>query len=123
MPSTPTRRANCPPPASNLFLPFQGGASVVVYSNCQCSSGFCWSLAYCLFSWDSSVAICSEIAVPLAFHFCCFYFSAILVIRVPFPFGVWGRVSNSVVSVPDHCLFYLLLDLTRIAFKKLVTAL
>ena len=26
----------------------------------------------------------------------------------PFPFGVWGRVSNLIVSVPDHCLFNLL---------------
>ena len=23
----------------------------------------------------------------------------------PFPIGVWGRVWNSIVSVPDHCLF------------------
>ena len=34
-----------------------------------------------------------------------FIFSAILVVRVPFPFGVWGRMWNSIVSVPDHCLF------------------
>ena len=33
-----------------------------------------------------------------------FIFSAILVVRVPFPFGVWGRMWNSIVSVPDHCL-------------------
>ena len=25
--------------------------------------------------------------------------------RVPFPFGVWGRMWNSIVSVPDYCLF------------------
>ena len=30
-------------------------------------------------------------------------FSAVLVVRVPFPFGVWGRLWNSIVSVPDHC--------------------
>ena len=24
---------------------------------------------------------------------------------VPFPLGVWGRMWNSIVSVPDHCLF------------------
>ena len=51
------------------------------------------------------MAICWEIAVPLAFHLCCFYFSAILVVRVPLPFGDWGRVWNSIVSIPDHCLF------------------
>ena len=34
-----------------------------------------------------------------------FLFSAVLVVRVPFSFGVWGRVWNSIVSVPDRCLF------------------
>ena len=51
------------------------------------------------------MAICWERAVPLAFHLCCVNFSAVLVVRVPFPFGVWGRMWNSIVSVPDHCLF------------------
>ena len=31
--------------------------------------------------------------------------SAVFVVRVPFPFGVWGRMWNLIVSVPDHCLF------------------
>ena len=53
------------------------------------------------------MAICWERAVPLAFYLCCSYFSAVLVVRVPFPFGVWGRVWNSIVPVPDHCLFIL----------------
>ena len=30
---------------------------------------------------------------------------AILIVCAPFPFGVWGRMMNSIVSVPDHCLF------------------
>ena len=51
------------------------------------------------------MAICWERAVPLAIHSCCFNFSAILVVRVPFPFGVWGRMWNSIVSIPDHCLY------------------
>ena len=51
------------------------------------------------------MAICWERAVPLAFHLCCFYFSAVLVVRVSFSFGVWGRMWNSIVSVADHCLF------------------
>ena len=55
------------------------------------------------------MAICWEWAVPVAFHLCCFYFSAVLVVRVPFPFSVWGRVWNSIVTVPDHCLFIYLL--------------
>ena len=34
------------------------------------------------------MAICWETAVPLAFILCCFYFSAVLIVGVPFPFGV-----------------------------------
>ena len=48
-------------------------------------------------------------AFPFGFLLCCltlcrlnqfFFFFC-----VPFPFGVWGRMWNSIVSVPDHCLF------------------
>ena len=53
------------------------------------------------------MAICWERAVPLAFHLCCFYFNAVLIVGVPFLFGAKGRMWNSIVSVPDHCLFYL----------------
>ena len=31
--------------------------------------------------------------------------NADLVVLVPLPFGVWGRMWNSIVSAPDHCLF------------------
>ena len=48
----------------------------------------------------------AERAVLLDFHLCCFYFIAVLVVRVSFPFGVWRRLWNSNVSVPDHWLFY-----------------
>ena len=43
-----------------------------------------------LFNIFSLVAICWERAVPLAFHLCCFYFSAVFIVGVgvPFPFGV-----------------------------------
>ena len=34
------------------------------------------------------MAICWESDVPLAFHLCYFYFSAVLIVGVPFPFGV-----------------------------------
>ena len=30
---------------------------------------------------------------------------AILIVCVPFPYGVWGRRWNFIVLVPDHCLF------------------
>ena len=51
------------------------------------------------------MAIYWERAVPLAFHLCCFYFSAVLIVGIPFPFGVWGRMWSSIVSVPGRCLF------------------
>ena len=51
------------------------------------------------------MAICWERAVPLAFHLCCFNFNAVLVVHVPFPFDVWGRMWNLIISVPDHCFF------------------
>ena len=51
------------------------------------------------------MAICWDRAVLLAFSLVLFFiFRAVLVVRVPFPFGVWGRMWNSIVSVPDHCL-------------------
>ena len=34
------------------------------------------------------MAICWERAVLLAFHLCCLNFSAVFIVRVPFPFGV-----------------------------------
>ena len=36
---------------------------------------------------------------------CAFYFSVVLIVVVPFQFGVKGRIWNSIVSVSDHCLF------------------
>ena len=44
------------------------------------------------------MANCWEKAVPLAFHLCYFYFSAVLIVGVPFPFGVAGRIWNSIVQ-------------------------
>ena len=51
------------------------------------------------------MANCWEGVVPLSFHLCYFYFSAVLIVCVPFSFGVLGRMWNSIVSVPNHCLF------------------
>ena len=39
------------------------------------------------------------------FHLCCFYFSAVLVVCSPVPFGVSDSVWKLIVSVPDHCIF------------------
>ena len=38
-------------------------------------------------------------------HLCCFYFNAVLIVGIPFPCGVWGRMWNSIVPVPDRCIF------------------
>ena len=32
----------------------------------------------------------------------------VLIFYVPFPYGVWGRKWNSIVTVPDHCNLNLL---------------
>ena len=48
--------------------------------------------------------ICLERADLLAFSLCCFTLYH-LDFFVPFPYGVWGRKWNSIVSVPDHCHF------------------
>ena len=34
-----------------------------------------------------------------------FIYSAVLVVRIPFPFGVLGRMWNSIFAVPYHCHF------------------
>ena len=60
-----------------------------------------------------------ERAVPLAFHLCCFYFSAVLIVGFPFLFGVYGRKWNSIVSVPDRCLFFYLLCMYSSRFMKI----
>ena len=46
-----------------------------------------------------------ERAVPLVFRLCCF--GAVLIVGVAFPFGVKDKMWNSIVTVPDHCLFTL----------------
>ena len=56
------------------------------------------------------MSICWERAVPLAFHLHYFYYNAILIVGVPFPFGVKGRIWNSIVSVPNHCLLAYSID-------------
>ena len=38
------------------------------------------------------------------FHLCCFYLCVVLIVGVPL-FGVKSRMWNSIVSVPDRCLF------------------
>ena len=54
----------------------------------------------------------------MTFHVCCFYFSAVIIVGVPFPFGVYDRMWNSIVSVPDHCLLNLLCYNTIVFYSK-----
>ena len=35
-----------------------------------------------------------------------FFLYAVLFSRVPFPYGVWERMWNSIVPVPDHRNFF-----------------
>ena len=91
-------------PDTALVRPFQCGASVVVYSNCQYSSAFCWSFTYCSFYLVYPCGHLLGKSCSLAFSLV-LLFSVVLVVRVPFPFGVWESVWYSIVSVPDLCLF------------------
>ena len=69
----------------------------MVYSNCQCLSAFSLTL---IAWWPSDEKEQSSwLSAPAAFIVCRLnrlFFS---------PFGVWGRMWNSFMSVPDHCLF------------------
>ena len=43
--------------------------------------------------------------LPPWFFTCAFiYFSAVLIVGVPYPFDVYDRMWNSIVPVPDYCL-------------------
>ena len=64
------------------------------------------------------MTICWERAVPLAFHLCSFYFSAVLIVSVPFSFGVKGRMWNSILSIPDHCLFTYFAYMDETVYKE-----
>ena len=37
----------------------------------------------------------------------------VLIVCVPFPFGVWGGMWNSIVTVPDICLFSYFVNLMK----------
>ena len=55
------------------------------------------------------MAICWERAVLLDFTCTVFYFSAVLIVGVPFPFDVYGRMWNLIVwfwSLPFYLLYH-----------------
>ena len=49
------------------------------------------------------MAVYWDRAVPLVFYLCWVCLSSVLIVCVPFPFGVEGRMWNLILSVPDHC--------------------
>ena len=51
-----------------------------------------------------------------------YYSCAVIIVGVPFPFGVQGRIWNSIVSVPNHCLFIYFTILQRQIFASLFFA-
>ena len=59
--------------------------------------------------------ICRERLDLLAFRLCCFTLCR-LDFCVPFPYSVWRRKWNSIVSIPDHCRFIYLSYRARIDF-------
>ena len=78
----------------------------MVYFEYYCSSAFCLQSSDFLFlllrmAWWPSAW--KELSSWLSA--CIVLFYAVLTVRVPFPFGVWDRMWNSIVSPPDHHLF------------------
>ena len=67
---------------------------VVVFSNISVASVQYWIKSR---TWIFSHLL--ENSCPLGFPFILFLFYAVLSVCVPFPFGVWGRMWNSIVSV------------------------
>ena len=65
----------------------------LIVNVCPLSVGF--DLLFILFRidlWTSAVKeLCPWLFTSVV------YFSAVLVVRVPFPFGIWGRVFNLIV--------------------------
>ena len=80
-------------------LLFQGN---VVCSDCQVVRFlFVFDLLFNLFMIALWPSVGKELS-PWFFTCAVFCFRAVLIVGVPFPFGVSGRVCNSIVSVPDH---------------------
>ena len=72
---------------------------MVVYSNCQCSYAFCFSLNLFKISlWPSAGKELTSLVKA-----CAVLLYAVLIVCVLFPFCVWDRMWNSIVSIPDQC--------------------
>ena len=84
------------------YWPFQGGASVVVYSKCECPLAFSWSLTYCSFYLGYPCGHLLGKCCPVGFSFVLFNFSAVLVVRVPFPFEQHRDKTNKMACAPSE---------------------
>ena len=60
------------------------------------------------------VCVCSKAVFLLWVILIAVLLHTVLIICVPFPFGVWDMTWNSIVSVPDHCLSFILLTLQHL---------
>ena len=98
-------RFKLPPPVIYYYYwPFQGDASVVVYSNCQYSSVMVvLDLLFNLLRIALWPSVGKELS-PWLFSCAVFYFSAVLNVGVPFPFWCLGQDMEFDLSVPDRCL-------------------
>ena len=56
------------------------------------------------------MGVCCKSAVLLAFRLCYRTFLIVLIVCVVFPFCVWDRMCNSIVSVPDHAFHHTFYD-------------
>ena len=113
-----------PPPPSTptqviYYWPFQGGVPSAVYSifiacpDAQADLSLRWAHTHFVGFVMSQLICWSSLGLPaghllgkswpLGFPLVLFYFMPSFF--VPFPCGVRGRKRNSIVSVPDHCLF------------------
>ena len=79
-------------------------ASTVVYSKCHCFFHF---LLVCDYLFIFRIALWSSAGKELTSWLSAYavLLNAVLIVYVLFPFGVWDRMWNSIVSVPDNCLF------------------
>ena len=70
---------------------------------------------------DRLVTICWESAILLAFLFVLFYDHVIIIVCDHFPFGVRGRMWNSIIPVPGQCLSSTLCKDSEFGFTSCMT--
>ena len=44
--------------------------------------------------------------------------NVVLIVCAPFPFGIWDRMWNSIVTVPDHCIFICFCVVSRRSWNR-----